>query len=190
MKGWVVWLTGLPGSGKTARARELLKKLKQNNIRAEHLEMDEIREVLTPKRKYTEEERGYVYRAVVLVSKLLTENGVNVIIDATGHRRKWREMAREFIPNFVEVYIKAPLDVSMERESKRKDNLVLSNLYKKALKRKENGIEANGLGEVIGVDVEYEEPEKPDLIIESNKLDPIESSEKIFHLLKVKYIKK
>ena len=128
MKGWAVWLTGLPGSGKTARAKELLKKLKQNNTRAEHLEMEEIREVLTPKRKYTEEERGYVYRAVVLVSKLLTENSVNVIIDATAHRRKWREMAREFIPNFVEVYIKTPLDVSMERESKRKDNLIISDL--------------------------------------------------------------
>ena len=43
---------------------------------------------------------------------------------------------------------------------------------------------------MIGVDVEYEEPEKPELIIESDKLNPVESSEKIFHLLKVKYIKK
>ena len=119
MKGWAVWLTGLPGSGKTARVKELLKKLKQNNIRAEHLEMDEIREVLTPKRKYTEEERGYVYRAVVLVSKLLTENGVNVIIDATAHRRVWREMARQFIPKFMEVYIKSPLNIAIERETKR-----------------------------------------------------------------------
>ena len=186
MKGWAVWLTGLPGSGKTVRAKELNKKLKQENIHAEHLQMDEIREVLTPERKYTEEERDYAYRAIVLVSKLLTENGVNVIIDATAHRKKWREMAREFIPNFLEVHIKLPLELSMKRESKRKDNKVLSDLYKKALKRKENGSKVNGLGQVIGVDVEYEESENPDLVIESDKFDPEKSSERIFQLLKNK----
>jgi adenylylsulfate kinase len=186
MKCWAVWLTGLPGSGKTSRAKELMKKLKQEKIHAEHLEMDEIREVLTPETKYTEEERDYAYRAIVLVSKLLTENRINVIIDATGHRRKWRELAREFIPNFIEVYIKSPLKVSMKRESRRDDDKVLSDLYKKALKRKEKGKDIEGLGQMIGIDVEYEEPENPDLIIESDKLNPRESSEKIFQLLKNK----
>jgi len=190
MKGWAVWLTGLPGSGKTARAKELLKKLKQNNIITEHLEMDEIREILTPERKYTDEERDHAYRAIVLVSKFLTDYGVNVIIDATGHKRVWRNLAREYIPKFIEVYVKSPLNISMDRESKRKDNLKLSDLYKKALKRKKNGVQIDGLGDMIGVDVEYEEPEKPDLVIESEKLNPKQSSEKIFHLLKVKYIKK
>ena len=184
MKGWVIWLTGLPGSGKTTITKKLLEKLEKENMKVEHLRMDEIRKILTPERKYTEEERDHAYRALVLIAKMLSKNGINVIIDATGHRRKWRELARELIPNFLEVYIKCPLEVCMEREAKRRDNLVLSNLYRKALRRLQTGEEVEGLGEVIGIDVKYEEPENPELVVESDKLSPEESSEKIFKLLK------
>lgn len=186
MKGWVVWLTGLPGSGKTVRARELLKKLNEKNIEIEYLRMDEIRDILTPKKKYTEEERDCAYRALVLISKFLSDHGINVILDATGYRRVWRELARKIIPKFVEVYVECPLEICMKRESERKDNLILSDLYKKALRRMKEGKEIDGLGEVIGVDVEYEKPKKPDLVIESDKLSPKESSEKIFRLLESK----
>lgn len=184
MKGWAIWLTGLPGCGKTARARELLDLLNENKINAQHLSMDQIRNILTPEKKYTEEERDYAYKSLVLIAKFLTENGTNVIIDATGHKKEWREMARELIPNFMEVYVKCPIEISIERESKRKDNLVLSNLYEKALKRMKEGKEIEGLGQMIGIDVPYEESERPDFIIESDKLDPKESSKMIFHSLK------
>jgi len=190
MEGWVVWLTGLPGSGKTTITKKLLEKLEKENMKVEHLRMDEIREILTPERKYTEEERDHAYRALVLIAKLLSKNGINVIIDATGHRRKWRELARELIPNFFEVYIKCPLEVCMEREARRRDNLVLSNLYKKALRRLQTGEKVEGLGEVIGIDVKYEEPENPELVVESDKLSPEESSEKIFKFLKIRRFKK
>jgi adenylylsulfate kinase len=187
MKGWAVWITGLPGSGKTERAKEVLKKLEQKNVKVQHLRMDEIRKILTPERKYTEEERDHAYRALVLIGKFLTENGTNVIIDATGHRRIWRDLARELIPNFAEVYVKCPLETCIERESKRKDNLIVSNLYKKAMERIKAGEKVNGVGEMIGVDVPYEEPEKPELIIESDKLNPKESSEKIFQFINKKF---
>jgi adenylylsulfate kinase len=180
---WVVWLTGLPGSGKTTITKNLLKKLEENNIKAEHLRMDEIREILTPEKKYTEEERDYAYRALVLIAKFLFKNGINVIIDATGHRRKWRELARKLIPSFFEVYVKCPIEVCMQREANRKDNLILSDLYKKALKRLKTGKRIEGLGEVIGIDVEYEEPKNPELVVESDELSPEESSRMIFKLL-------
>lgn len=186
MRGWAIWFTGLPGSGKTLRAKKLLKKLQRSGIYAEYLRMDKLRKILTPKRKYTEEERDYVYRALVLIGKFLTDNGTNVIMDATGHKRVWRELARKLIPKFAEVYVKCPLDVCMDRESKRKDNLILSDLYKKAIRRKRDGVIIDGLGEMIGIDVEYEEPKKPELVIESDKINPKESSEKIFKLLKSK----
>jgi len=186
MEGWVVWLTGLPGSGKTTITKKLLEKLEKENMKVEHLRMDEIRKILTPERKYTEEERDHAYRALVLIAKLLSKNGINVIIDATGHRRKWRELARELIPNFFEVYVKCPLEVCMEREAKRRDDLVLSNLYKKALRRLQTGEKVEGLGEVIGIDVKYEEPENPELVVESDKLSPEESSGIIFKFLKIR----
>jgi len=186
MRGWAIWITGLPGSGKTLRAKSLLKILKKKKIKTEYLRMDEIREILTPQRKYTEEERDYAYRAIVLIGKSLTDNGINVVMDATSHKRVWRELAKKLIPKFVEVYVKCPLDVCIDRESKRQDNLILSDLYKKAIGRKKNGVIIDGLGEMIGIDVKYEEPKKPDLVIESDKTNPKTSSEKIFKFLKSK----
>jgi adenylylsulfate kinase len=183
MKGWAIWLTGLPGSGKTVRARELLNKLNEKKIKFEYLRMDEIRKILTPKQEYTEKERDHAYRALILIAKFLTENGINVIIDATGHRKIWRELARQTIPNFAEVYIKCPLSVCMKREAGRKDNLIVSNLYKKALERKLGGKKKKLVGQVIGVDVPFEESDKPDLVIESYRFDPRESSRKILRLL-------
>ena len=183
MKGWTVWLTGLPGSGKTVRAKELLNKLDEEKIKYEYLRMDEIRKILTPKQEYTEKERDHAYRALILIAKFLTNNGINVVIDATGHRKAWRELAREMIPNFAEIYIKCPLSVCMKREANRKDNLIVSNLYKKALERKLGGKKKKLVGEVIGVDVPFEEPDKPELTIESYKFDPKESSVKILKLL-------
>jgi adenylylsulfate kinase len=184
LRGWAVWLTGLPGSGKTIRAIELLNLLNKNKIKTQHLRMDEIRDILTPEKKYTEEERDHAYRSLILIAKFLTENGVNVIIDATGHRKEWRDMARELIPNFMEVYVKCPIEVSIERESKRKDDLVMSKLYEKALKRIKEGKEIDGLGQMIGIDVSYEESDNPDLVIRSDILDPKESSKLIFQKMK------
>jgi adenylylsulfate kinase len=186
MRGWVVWLVGLPGSGKTARAREFFKELNEKNIETEYLKMDEIRDLLTPKKKYTEEERDHAYRALVLISKFLSAHGINVILDATCHKKVWRELARNIIPRFVEIYVKCPLELCMKRESAREDNLVMKELYRKALERIKDGKEIDGLGEVIGVDVEYEEPKQPDLVIDSEKLTPEESSKEILKFLKFK----
>jgi adenylylsulfate kinase len=190
MNGWAIWITGLPGSGKTERSRELLKKLEQKNIRVQHLRMDEIRKILTPKKKYTEEERDYAYRAIILIGKFLTENGINIIIDATGHKKMWRELARRLIPNFAEIYVKCPLKICIDRESKRKDDLIVSNLYKKAMNRIKTGEKVDAVGEVIGIDITYEEPNNPELIIEADKLNPKESSDKIFQMINHKFIKR
>ncbi len=185
MKAWAVWLTGLPGSGKTATSQEMMKELEKRKIKFEYLRMDEIRKMLTPQQKYTEEEREYAYRTLIIIAKFLTENGINVIIDATAHRKKWREMARELIPNFFEVYLKCPIEVCMKRECGRKGNLIVNDLYKKAMERKSKGMDDKSVGEVAGVDVPYEEPEKPDLVIDSQLLDEVESSKMILKLLKL-----
>jgi len=184
MRGWAIWLTGLPGSGKTARAIELSHLLDKIKIKVQHLRMDEIRNILTPEKKYTEEERDHAYKSLILIAKFLTENGVNVIIDATGHRKEWRNMARELIPNFMEIYVNCPIEVSMRRESKRKDDLVMRNLYEKALKRLKEGKDIDGLGQMIGIDVPYEESENPDLVIRSDILNVKESSQLIFQKMK------
>lgn len=182
---WVVWLTGLPGSGKTCIALELVGLL---HVPVEMLRLDEFRKKLVPEPQYTEEERDLIYNAVGVMASLLAAHGVNVVVDATGHRRKWRDRAREQIPLFYEVYVRCPLEVCMKRESQREDNLIVSNMYKKALERKKKqergeSVEKSEVGDVIGVDVLYEEPEHPELVIDSDKTTPKEGAVLIYDML-------
>jgi len=180
MNGWIVWITGLPGSGKSTVAKELLKILNKNKIFAQHIELDAIRKIIVPEPKYDESERDFVYRSLIVVAKFLSENGVNVIIDAVGHRKIWRDLARNEMERFLEVYLKCPLDVCIERETNRKSDLVKRELYRKAKERLGTGKKFDGIGQVPGIDVKYEEPQKPDLTIETDKIDLKEGAEKIF----------
>lgn len=183
---WVIWLTGCPGSGKTSIAREFVKLL--GSVEFEMLRLDEFRKKIVLEPKYTEDERDMVYNAVGVMASFLAKHGVNVIIDATAHRKKWRDRARANIDNFYEVYIKCPLDVCMQRESERIDNLIVSEMYKKAIERKkklERGgpVEKTEVGDVIGVDVPYEESETSELVIESDEVTIEEGAKMIYRML-------
>lgn len=150
---WAVWFTGLPGSGKTTMARATEKALAERGIRARVLELDEIRRVLTPEPKYTEEERAIVYAGLAYMAKLLTDEGVNVIIDATGNLRRYRDKAYVLIGSFGEVYISCPLEISMAREADRKARFAPEGIYQKG----KTGKSAT----VPGLNVPYEPPLKP-----------------------------
>lgn len=168
-----IWLTGLPGSGKSTILRELCRLLSESGIEAVRLSLDHIRKILTPEPKYTEEERAIVYRALVMMAQLLIEQGgKNVIIDATGNRREFRELARKLIREFAEIYVKCPLKTCQARESSRLGQLVQKDLYKCAT--------AGALkGELPGVSVPYEAPENPEILVASDLLLPYESAKKI-----------
>jgi adenylylsulfate kinase len=174
--GWCVWLTGLPGSGKSTIANLLLKKLKMKNIRAQLISIDMLRRWVTPKPSYSEEERDMVYAALVFTARLLTENDVNVVIDATGNRKRYRDQAREHIPKFVEVYLRCPLALCVQRETRRRDtHLAPKQIYEKGLAGKSKT--------VPGVNVPYEEPLNPEIIISTDKQTPEKSAQKILDAL-------
>jgi adenylylsulfate kinase len=181
---WVIWITGLPGSGKSTLSKNLLKTLFNNNVSVQYIELDAIRKILTPEPKYDDSERDFVYRSLVLTGKFLSENGINVVIDAVGHKKIWRDLARNEITNFFEIYLKCPIELCMKRETGRKSSLIKQELYKKAMKRLESGKQFEGIGQVPGIDVKYEEPENPFLIIESNKINPQKAAEMIFEKMK------
>jgi adenylylsulfate kinase len=171
--GWCIWITGLPGSGKSTIAHCLSEILEENGIHAQILSSDMLREVLTPRPTYTNEERDMVYGTIVFIAKLLTENGVNVIIDATANRRRYRDKAREEIPYFMETYLRCPLEVCMERESKRKDAYhAPAAIYKKAFTGESKT--------VPGIGAPYEEPLKPEVVVDSDRMSPSECANKIF----------
>jgi adenylylsulfate kinase len=171
-KGWCVWLTGLPGSGKSTIANLLLEKLKAKNIRVQLVSIDMLRCAVTPKPSYSEEERDMVYAALVFTTRLLTENDINVVIDATGNRRRYRDRARDQIPKFVEVYLRCPLDLCIRRETQRRDtHLAPKQIYKKGLRGKSQT--------VPGINVPYEEPTSPEITVDTNKQTPEESIQRI-----------
>lgn len=160
---FAIWFTGLPGSGKTVIASRAAALLKSKGINIKILQLDEIRKVLTPNPKYTDDERNIVYASLAYMAKLLTDCGVNVFIDATANRRKYRDTARRLIPQFGEVFIRCHLEVCMEREAHRKAAFSPKGIYEKS---------AKAGATVPGVNVAYEEPVNPIVIIDSDKLKP------------------
>ncbi len=119
--GWCVWVTGLPGSGKSVISRALIRLLDENSIRAQVLSSDSLRKVLTPKPSYSLEERDIVYDTLGYIASLLVQNGVNVIVDATANLRRYRDQLRAQIPKFIEVYLECPMDECIRREASRKE---------------------------------------------------------------------
>ncbi len=156
MGGIAVWITGLPGSGKST----LSDSLKERHPDFIILRMDEMRKIVTPKPSYSEEERDIVYRCLVFLSAQLTELGHNVIIDATGNLRKWRELARSLISGYIEVYLKCDVEECGKRELKRNDMRgAPRDIYKKG---KEGW-------PVPGINAPYEEPASPEIVIDAKK---------------------
>ncbi len=152
---WAIWITGLPGSGKSALARAAAEELRAQGEPVTVLEMDAVRRVLTPAPAYSDAEREVVYRALVFLAVLLTGQGRPVIVDATAHRRAWRDLARRRIARFAEVQLSCPLDVCREREARRTEGHAPRGIYARA--------GAPG-ATVPGVDVPYEPALAPDLV--------------------------
>lgn len=160
----------MPGSGKSTVASAMKAKVDDIVI----LRMDVLRKIVTPEPSYSEEEREHVYRAIVYTAKTLRSLGHKVIIDATGNRRSWRELARELIPGFFEVYLECPLELSMERERTRADtHAAPSGIYEKG----------RSGSPVPGLNVPYEKPERPDLVINTEKALPGAAAQKIIELI-------
>ncbi|MDK2988201.1 MAG: adenylylsulfate kinase [Methanothermococcus sp.] len=135
-------------------AYALEKKLLEKGFRVEILDGDVIRNTLYPNIGFSKEAREMHNRVVIHLAKLLSKNGVITIVSLISPYRAVREYARKEIQNFMEVYIHSPLEVRIQRDPK--------GLYAKALKGEIKGL--------TGYDGVYEEPENPELKIESHKM--------------------
>ncbi len=176
--GWCVWITGLPGSGKSVVADAFRKLVEAKGMRAQLLSSDELRQVMTPEPSYSLQERDMVYATLVYFARLLTLNGVNVVIDATGNLRRYRDDARGQIRSFFEVYLECPLDICMEREINRgKTFHAPKKIYSKALEGK--------APTVPGVGQPYEPPLRPELTLDTTKLSPERCAQDIVKTLSV-----
>jgi adenylylsulfate kinase len=134
------------------------------------LELDAIRKEITPVPRYTDAERDLVYRALGYMAATLVEAGVAVIVDATAHRRAWREAARAAIPRFAEVQLVCPLDVCRERERTRPRGHAPTGIYARA---------GQPGATVPGVDVPYEPALAADLTIDTTVDDVASAAAKV-----------
>jgi adenylylsulfate kinase len=153
---FAIWITGLPASGKSTLAACLAAQLHARGQDVAVLESDLLRRVFTKRPSYDEKERAAFYEQMVYVGTLLTQHGVPVVFDATANRRCYRDRAREQIPQFLEVYVATPLEICMARDPK--------GIYQKARQGAANT--------VPGVQVAYEPPEFPDVIVHGERETP------------------
>ncbi len=151
---FVIWLTGPSGAGKTTLANALHEKFEEMGYTAEVLDGDGIRSKLYPDLGFSREEREMHNRVVVHMAETLARNGVITIVSVIAPYREWREYARREIEKFIEVYLRCPVEVRIKRDPK--------GLYAKALKGEIKGL--------TGLDGEYEEPENPELILDTDKM--------------------
>jgi adenylylsulfate kinase len=112
---WAIWITGRPGSGKSTIARQLAGALERRGQRPAVLEAADFAAELIPGRAPSAHELDIVHRALIRTAAELTRAGVPVVIDATAHRRAWREHAREAIARFAEVQLVCPDEISGAR---------------------------------------------------------------------------
>lgn len=151
-KGFTVWFTGLPSSGKSTLARLLEPVIQQRGFHVEVFDGDEVRLRLSKGLGFSKEDRDENIRRIAYCARLVTQSGGVAITCAISPYRQIRDDARQEIGRFVEVFVRCPVEKCVERDVK--------GLYKKALK-----------GEIpnfTGISDPYEDPFHPEIIVDSH----------------------
>jgi adenylylsulfate kinase len=163
-KGFTIWFTGLSGAGKSTLSEAIEERLKARGRSIEILDGDIVRTHLSKGLGFSREDRDTNIKRIAFVCGLLTRNGVVCISAAIAPYREARQWARQEIGSFVEVYVKCPIEVCRQRDVK--------GLYKLVDEGKITGF--------TGVDDPYEEPEHPELIVETSQESIQQSVGRIF----------
>lgn len=166
--GFTLWFTGLPCSGKSTIADAVAEELRQRGLKAERLDADIIRRHLWKELGYSKEDRDENIRRVTFLAKLLTRNGIAVLASFISPYREMRNYARREISDFVEIYVRCPVEVCIQRDAR--------GMYKKAL--------AGEIQNFTGVSDPYEEPLNPEVLIDSDKEVLEESLAKVIHKIR------
>ena len=171
-KGLTVWFTGLSGAGKSTIAERLLDVLREQGVKSELLDGDVVRTNLSKGLGFSKEDRDTNIRRIGFVSDLLTRNGVVSIVSAISPYREVRDEVRAQIGDFLEVHVHASLDELVRRDVK--------GLYEKAIKGE--------IANFTGVSDPYEEPLKPEVLVNTEEEEIDESLGKVLAALEERNI--
>jgi adenylylsulfate kinase len=167
---FVIWFTGLSGSGKSTVANAVAARLFEDGIKNYVLDGDNIRHGLNKDLGFSEEDRKENIRRIGEVSKLFVDSAQVVLTAFISPFRADRQVVRDILEDneFVEVYVKCPIDECEKRDPK--------GLYVKA----RQGI----IPDFTGISSPYEEPENPELVVETNQYSVEECVDQIVAYLK------
>jgi adenylylsulfate kinase len=173
--GFTLWFTGLSGSGKSTIADLVIPDLARRGIIVEPLDGDVVRTHLSKGLGFSKEDRDTNIERIGWVSSRITRHGGAAVVSAISPYEETRETARDMVEeygSFVCVYVKASVDECARRDVK--------GLYEKAFKGEIKGF--------TGVDDPYEEPESPELVIDTESEDPADSAKKVMAYLEERNI--
>lgn len=168
-RGFTVWFTGLPCSGKTTLATSLVRALAARGIFPRLLDGDTLRRSISPDLGFSKADREMHNRRVILLALSLTAGGAPAIVSLVSPYRSMRAFARERLAPFTEIYLRCALDVCEARDVK--------GMYRRARKGE--------IAHFTGVSDVYEEPEAPELVLDTDRMEPAECLEKIIKSLPV-----
>lgn len=169
-QGFTVWFTGMSGAGKTTLGKMLEEKLKSGGLKVERLDGDVVRQGLCRDLGFSAKDREENIERITFVAQLLNRNGVCVVASFITPYRRMRHFCRESIGLYAEVYVRCPLEVLVRRDVK--------GLYRRAL--------AGELPGFTGVSDLFEEPESPDLVLDTAYETPGESLARVLDMLEKK----
>ncbi len=153
MKGTLYWFTGLSGAGKSTIAQAVYKKLKKKSPNLVLLDGDSMRAALNlTSKNYDTESRKKIGITYSKISELLTNQGIDVIFATVAMYDEIRLRNRQRINKYIEIYVKVPIDILIARDKK--------NLYSK--------FQTNKVNNVVGMDIKFEEPKNPDIVLNNN----------------------
>ena len=168
-QGVTVWLTGLSAAGKSTIAVLLERMLLERGRFAYRLDGDNVRHGLNRNLGFSPEDRAENIRRIGEVAKLFTDAGVIVLVSFISPYRRDRDAVRALLGpgEFVEVYVKVSVEAAEKRDPK--------GLYKKA--------RAGEIKGFTGIDDPYEEPDRPEVVIETERTKPDQAAEQILAYL-------